>query len=327
MSLPIKIAFWATVAGQIILMLAFIAVKENTLRTGTSVLLQTAPVDPLSLLQGEYVVLDYEIAELPGHLVVRRGETFYVELFDRQDGVWVAGQYLKDKPSSNRVFIKGTVGSNNRLEFGIDTFFIPEGTGQIIERSRDVKVRASVNSSGSAVIEELVVDGLPFDPRKSTQPFQPPEDANLPPGQIRPQSGATGPIGVDEFIIGVNGDILQFQNKVMFALPDVEIAVTFNNSSRINSHNLVIVQSNAKDAVAADGMVAGIANGWVPPGDPRVIANTELLAPESTGEMRFMAPSPGEYEFVCTFPGHNLTMFGAFIVLESATEAEPLRKP
>ena len=58
MSRSLKIAFWATVAGQIILLLAFIAVKENTLRTGTSVLLQTVPIDPLSLLQGEFVVLD-----------------------------------------------------------------------------------------------------------------------------------------------------------------------------------------------------------------------------------------------------------------------------
>ena len=58
MSLPLKIAFWATVAGQIVLLLAFIAIKENTLGTGTSVLLQTVPIDPLSPLQGEYVILD-----------------------------------------------------------------------------------------------------------------------------------------------------------------------------------------------------------------------------------------------------------------------------
>ncbi|MBT98299.1 MAG: hypothetical protein CL902_06705 [Dehalococcoidia bacterium] len=65
MSLPLKIAFWATVAGQIILLLSFIAVKEDTLRSGTSVILETAPVDPRSILQGDFVVLDYKIAELP----------------------------------------------------------------------------------------------------------------------------------------------------------------------------------------------------------------------------------------------------------------------
>ena len=74
MSLPLKLAFWATVAGQIILLLAFIAIKENTLRTGTSVLLQTVPIDPRSILQGDFAILDYEIADLGGRSV-RQGET------------------------------------------------------------------------------------------------------------------------------------------------------------------------------------------------------------------------------------------------------------
>ena len=328
MSLPLKLAFWATVAGQIILLLAFIAIKENTLRTGASVLLQTVPIDPRSVLQGDFAILDYEVAELPQWANgMPRGQTVYVDLYEAPDGVWLAAQYQLEKPGSDRVFLKGTINSRGRLSFGIDTFFVPEGTGHIIERSRDVKALVSVNSAGSAVIEDLIVDGLPFDPRKSTRPLRPPEDANLPPGQVRPVSGGDELVGVDAFLVGVNGDILQFRNKVMFALPDVEISVTLNNSSRINSHNLVIVQSGTKDAVAADGMAAGIANDWVPQGDPRVIANTKLLAPEAIGEVRFIAPSPGEYEFVCTFPGHNLTMFGAFIVLDPATEIAPRRKP
>jgi hypothetical protein len=45
-----------------------------------------------------------------------------------------------------------------------DTFFIPEVTGFIIDSATDVKVRVSVGSSGKAVIEDLIVDGMPFDP-------------------------------------------------------------------------------------------------------------------------------------------------------------------
>lgn len=167
MSRILKIAFWATVAGQIILLLAFIAVKENTLRTGTSVILQTAPIDPRSLLQGDFVILDYEIAELPQHMNGSpQGTKFYVDLYEDPEGIWRAGAYLYEKPGSDRVFIKGTINLRGRLEFGMDTFFIPEGTGHIIERSRDVKVLASINSNGSAVIEDLIVDGLPFDPSR-----------------------------------------------------------------------------------------------------------------------------------------------------------------
>ncbi len=184
MSRLMKIAFWATVAGQIILLVAFIAVKENTLRTGTSVLLQTVPVDPRSLLQGDYAILNYEIGEIPPHLAKTRvGETIYVGLRDTGDGLWQYTGYSLQKPTSGQVFIKGTVTSRERLDFGIGNYFIPEGTGHIIERSRDVKVRVAISSSGTAVIEELLVDGEPFDPNS------PPDD--LPPRNPPPRAPAT----------------------------------------------------------------------------------------------------------------------------------------
>ena len=72
--------------------------------------------------------------------------------------------------------------------------------------------------------------------------------------------------------------------------------------------------SSRMDAVAPAGTAAGPANDWVPPGDSRVIASTRLLDPGTTGEVTFTAPAPGTYQFVCTFPGHNLTMFGNFVV-------------
>ena len=66
MRLWAKVAFWVVVAGQLVFLLGFIAYKEIDLRTGTDVVLQTVPVDPRSLLQGDYAILDYEIAFLEG---------------------------------------------------------------------------------------------------------------------------------------------------------------------------------------------------------------------------------------------------------------------
>lgn len=181
MSLRLKIAFWATVAGQIILLLIFIAVKEDTLRSGTSVILETAPVDPRSILQGDFVVLDYKIAELPkGMEKTPRGERIYVGLKPGAEGVWDAYFYTPEQPSSDEVFIRGTVNDRGRLEFGIDTFFIPEGKGFIIDRASDVKVRVTVDTTGKAVIEDLILDGLPFDP-------------NLPPKTITEKEQPPGP--------------------------------------------------------------------------------------------------------------------------------------
>ncbi len=185
MSLPLKIAFWATVAGQIILLLSFIAVKEDTLRSGTSVILETAPVDPRSILQGDFVVLDYKIAELPEGM----GKTPRGGADIRGIEPWGRGSLARlfERPSSDKVFIRGTVNDRGRLEFGIDTFFIPEGKGFIIDRASDVKVRVTVGTTGEAVIEDLILDGVPFDPSlppntitKKEPPPIPPESTPTP---------------------------------------------------------------------------------------------------------------------------------------------------
>ena len=114
--------------------------------------------------------------------------------------------------------------------------------------------------------------------------------------------------------ITVDGDLLKFNVETLEALADSEVVLTFNNVSTFNQHNWVLVNAGDKDAVAADGLAAGESNDWVQPEDPRVIAHTVLLDSGTTGEVRFTAPPAGTYQFVCTFPGHNFTMFGDFQV-------------
>jgi uncharacterized membrane-anchored protein len=61
------------------------------------------------------------------------------------------------------LFIKGRVTHSKDgtivVEYGIEQYFVPEGRGLEIERADDVKVRVSINRSGTAVIKELIVDG------------------------------------------------------------------------------------------------------------------------------------------------------------------------
>ena len=163
-----RIAFWIVVAGQLVFLLGFIVVKEVSLRTGTEVVLQTVPVDPRSLLQGDYAILDYEIAELPRYMeTLPAGDMVYVVLYQlvtQGPEVWRAKNYEHDRPPATQVFIKGSVDSRGRLDFGIGTYFVPEGTGHIIEGAQDVKVVVNVHADGNAIIKQVLVDGRPFDP-------------------------------------------------------------------------------------------------------------------------------------------------------------------
>lgn len=62
------------------------------------------------------------------------------------------------------------------------------------------------------------------------------------------------------------------------------------------------------------------------PDVPQVIAATPLVTQGNTSRLGFIAPTtPGEYVFVCTFPGHWVRMYGVMLVVPNldAWEAVP----
>lgn len=110
--------------------------------------------------------------------------------------------------------------------------------------------------------------------------------------------------------ISVVSDALEFDAGSLTAAANEEVTLTFHNASTVYQHNWVLVRSGDRDSVVEDGLAAGEGNGWVQPDDERVLAQIQLLGPGQTEEVRFNL-EPGAYEFVCTFPAHNLTMYGA----------------
>ena len=117
-----------------------------------------------------------------------------------------------------------------------------------------------------------------------------------------------------ELAIDVDGNNLAFNTDSLSAAAGSEVVVTFNNSSSVNSHNWALVEAGSKDDVATAGLAAGQDNNWLPSGDARLLSFTVLLGPGESGQATFTAPAAGDYQFVCTFPGHNFTMFGTFTV-------------
>ena len=107
---------------------------------------------------------------------------------------------------------------------------------------------------------------------------------------------------------------MKFDVERLDVADGAEVFLGFNNVSGFNQHNWVLVRNGTKDEVAIRGTTAGLDSDWVQPADPDVIAHTKLLNKGETSQVHFTAPSPGTYQFVCTFPGHNFGMFGDFIV-------------
>ena len=162
MSLKFRLTFGAIVLAQVLLLIGVIGQREYSLRHGTEVVLQIRPVDPRSLFQGDYAILAYEISRPPREGQFSNGDSVYVYLEEGPES-WRGVDYRHRRDSSDkRPFIKGRMGDHRDIDFGIGTYFVPEGTGYIIEDAADVKVVVSVNYRGHAIIKDVLVDGVPF---------------------------------------------------------------------------------------------------------------------------------------------------------------------
>ncbi len=141
---------------------------QAVLASGERVTLATAPIDPRDLFRGDYVVLRYDIStidlsdtrwEAQDRYV---GQTVQVVL---DTGPRIAGPIavIGGDHSSGGLAIRGTVTSvGDRvvvIEYGIEEYFVPEGTGRAVETARTVEVVVAINDSGDAVIDHLILDG------------------------------------------------------------------------------------------------------------------------------------------------------------------------
>lgn len=90
------------------------------------------------------------------------------------------------------------------------------------------------------------------------------------------------------------------------------VELTLNNSD-LMLHNLLIVEPGAADEVAAQAIDLGDKGqqkAWIPD-SKKILHATKLLDSKQVEVLKFTAPSkPGDYQFICTFPGHGPTMRG-----------------
>lgn len=95
------------------------------------------------------------------------------------------------------------------------------------------------------------------------------------------------------------------------------VELTFDNND-LMQHNLLVVMPGAADEIAQQAIDLGDkgpAKAYVPD-NPKVLYATKLLDPKQKQTLKFKAPqTPGDYMYVCTFPGHGPTMRGVMKVV------------
>ena len=117
-------------------------------------------------------------------------------------------------------------------------------------------------------------------------------------------------------------DQMSFSAKELSVAADcTEVKLTMHHvgkmAKNVMGHNWVVTKTPDYQAVAQDGMKAGLDHDYLPADDARIIAHTKLLGGGESDSVTFSLEgleAGGDYTFFCSFPGHWAIMHGKFVI-------------
>ena len=155
------------------LLFAIPAQSTYTYLTGRTVILQTIPVDPYSLLTGYYQILNYDIStrstleKLPGGKDILKNEkSFYVILEEEKSNnkkipqAWKPIRLTEEIPDSlsdNQVALKGEY-KRGSVEYGLEQYNMPEDQRNKINNNISQARRSVTENQMQPIVVEIKVD-------------------------------------------------------------------------------------------------------------------------------------------------------------------------
>jgi azurin len=107
-------------------------------------------------------------------------------------------------------------------------------------------------------------------------------------------------------------DKMRFDVTAFEVKPGQKVSITLKNIGTTPKfsmgHNLVLLDKTVNTGNVTkflDAAAMAASSDYVPKGSKEVLAATKLLGPNETDTITFTAPHvPGEYLYLCSFPGH-----------------------
>ncbi len=139
-------------------------------------------------------------------------------------------------------------------------------------------------------------------------------------GSSQSAGSASSGDAAETVTIQPQGNQMKYKQTEFTVPADETVELVFENtaSSPSMQHNVVLLNEEPSDEVfqrvGQAGVKAGSTEEYVPD-DPAVLDATSIAKPGETVSVTFTTPSdPGEYGYICTYPGHWATMRGTMIV-------------
>ena len=142
-----KILFWSTTLLVIFAVNFLIISKENTLTNGRTILLRLAPVDPRSLIQGDYMVLRYAISREISKTQLQDSGCIIVSLDQNDVAKFVRVHKGGNLQASERLLFYRNRGG---LRLGSESFMFQEGDAGLYSNAQYGELK--VDESGKSVL-------------------------------------------------------------------------------------------------------------------------------------------------------------------------------
>jgi putative heme-binding domain-containing protein len=144
--------------------------------------------------------------------------------------------------------------------------------------------------------------------------------ALLPPEKAQAASKTLRAIGVSVFVVRTINEQMLFDKQLIVVEAGKPVEIILINDDAM-PHNLVVIMPGALDEIgqAAEKMAPEPdADGRLHvPASPKVLHATRMIDPGQQAKLSFTAPEePGDYQYVCTFPGHWRRMVGTLAVVK-----------
>ena len=114
-----------------------------------------------------------------------------------------------------------------------------------------------------------------------------------------------------------SNDTMLFDQSTITVQEGQTVTVVLTHSGKMSEdvmgHNFVLLQQGTDISAFGRKAMNARETEYIPEGN-EVIAHTEMIGGGETTQVTFTAPPKGEYDFICSFPGHYAVMKGKFIV-------------
>lgn len=111
---------------------------------------------------------------------------------------------------------------------------------------------------------------------------------------------------------------MRYDRKEFAVEPGMKVRIDFSNPDAMD-HNLMVLQPGAAEEVATAAMMLGadgVKKSWVPD-SAKIIGHSKTLSVGQSESFEFTVPDAlGEYDYICTYPGHWQLMRGVMHVVE-----------